>query len=141
MNFRSLHPRFPLVALAIWIVLTGTLLRAWLGDDFETAERLFRQTECGRAEALFSKISPGELSYPLALLRLGTIYYATGRPVLAERALTECPRSKPSAEAYRVLAGAQFNQKKFPQAYSARSALRLDPHYAEAYTQIPHFSR
>jgi len=137
MSLRALHPRFLLVALAFYIVLGGALLRAWPGDDFEAAERLFRQGEYARAEALFAKIQPGEPSYPQALLRLGTIYYATGRPELAEQALTECLRRKQSAEAYRLLAGAQFNLKKFPQAYeSARSALRLDPHYAKAHTML-----
>lgn len=137
MSSRALNRRSRLVALALWIVLSGTLLRARPADDFQAAERLFRQGEFTQAEALFSKILPGQPSYPLALLRLGTIYYATGRPALAERALTECLRRKESAEAYRLLAGAQFNQKKFPQAYeSARNALRLDPHYAKAYTTL-----
>jgi tetratricopeptide (TPR) repeat protein len=137
MSFRALHPRSLLAALAFGIGLSGALLRAGPSDDFETAERLFRQGEFTQAEALFSKIPPAEPSYPLALLRLGTIYYATGRPALAEQVLIECLRRKQSAEAYRLLAGAQFNLKKFPQAYeSARSALRLDPHYAKAYTTL-----
>jgi hypothetical protein len=54
MNFRSLLPRFPLVALAIWTVLSGGLLRAWPGDDFETASR--PKPKCARTSL--------ELAYP-----------------------------------------------------------------------------
>jgi tetratricopeptide (TPR) repeat protein len=137
MSFHALNRRSLLVALAFWIVLSGTLLRARPADDFQTAEQLFRRGEFAPAEALFSRIRPGEPTYPQALLRLGTIYYATGRPALAERALTECLRRKESAEAYCLLAGAQFNLKEFVQAHdSARRALRLDPKYAKAYTAL-----
>lgn len=120
------------------VLLVGSLGRQVFGEDvFQEAERLYEQEDLARAEQLYARVQPDDSRYPQALLRLGTIYYATGRPALAERALTQCLRRKESAEAYRLLAGAQFNQKKFPQAYeSARNALRLDPHYAKAYTTL-----
>jgi tetratricopeptide (TPR) repeat protein len=137
MSVRVFNLRFVLVTLSFWIPVSAALLRGLPADDFETAEQLFRRGEFTQAEALFSKIQPGEPTYPQALLRLGTIYYATGRPAMAERTLTECLRLKESAEAFCLLAGVQFNLKEFVQAHdSARRALRLDPKYAKAYTAL-----
>lgn len=75
--------------------------------------------------------------YLQALLRLGTIYYSTARPAQAEKCLQEYLGLKQTAEAFSLLAGAQFNLEKFDQAYSsAQKALRLDPKYAKAYTAL-----
>ncbi len=126
-----------ILLLFVYMILVATPARAWHADDFKAAEEFYRRGDFAQAVQLFSKIPPGDRDYPAAQLRLGTIYYATGRPALAEKAFAECLRQKESAEVYTLLAGAQFNQKKFPQAYeSAKQALRLDPKYAKAFTAL-----
>lgn len=106
-------------------------------DTFMTAEQYYREGKAAEAEALYARIGPGHPDYPQAQLRLGTIFYSTGRPALAERCLRESLRFQPSAEVYCLLAGAQFNQEKFDEAYqSAKKALQLDDKYAKAYTAL-----
>jgi len=113
------------------------LMAGFPEDGFETAERLYREGEFAQAEQLYSRIESSHPNYPQALLRLGTIYYATGRPALAERSFQGHLRFHQSPEVYCLLAGAQFNQKKFTQAYeSAKQAIRLDRKYAKAYTAL-----
>lgn len=110
---------------------------AFPNDDFQSAERAYQAGDLRQAEALYARIKPGQPEYPQALLRLGTIYYATERPVQAEKSFEEYLRFRESAEAYCLLAGAQFNQKNFTQAYeSAKKALKVDPRYAKAYTAL-----
>jgi tetratricopeptide (TPR) repeat protein len=106
-------------------------------DAFVTAEQYYREGKAAEAEALYARIGPGHPDYPQAQLRLGTIFYSTGRPVLAEHCLREALRFHESAETYCLLAGAQFNQEKFDEAYtSARKALQLDDKYAKAHTAL-----
>jgi Flp pilus assembly protein TadD len=120
------------------IAASAFLLSAsFQSNDFESAERAYQAGDLRQAEALYSRVRPGQPEYPQALLRLGTIYYVTERPVQAEKSFEEYLRFRESAEAYCLLAGAQFNQKNFTQAYeSAKKALKLDPHYAKAYTTL-----
>lgn len=106
-------------------------------DALVTAEQYYREGKAAEAEALYARIGLGHPDYPQAQLRLGTIFYSTGRPVLAERCLREALRFHESAETYCLLAGAQFNQEKFDEAYtSARKALQLDDKYAKAHTAL-----
>ncbi len=126
-----------LLVLCSWMILMAGLAGASPGDDFKAAEESYRRGDFVQAERLFSEIAAGDRDYPAAQLRLGMIFYATGRPGLAEKAFLEFLRQKESAEVCTLLAGAQFNQKKFPAAYdSAKRALRLDPKYAKAYTAL-----
>ena len=126
-----------LLTLSAWVILSGATAGAWPADDFKAAEEFYRRGDFAQAEALFSRIPPGDRDYSTAQLRLGSIYYAMGRPALAEKAFVECLRHKESAEVYSLLAGAQFNQKKFSEAYeSVKRALRLDPKYPKAYTAL-----
>jgi Tfp pilus assembly protein PilF len=104
-------------------------------SDFEDAERFFREGRLREAETIFARVPPGDSSYLPAQLRLGTVYYLTGRPQAAEERFREYLRHQESAEVYCLLAGAQFNQEKFEDAVrSAREALRLDRRSARAYT-------
>lgn len=119
----------------------------WLGDsavipqdpesDFARAEASLRERKIAEAESLYSKIRKTDPDYLQALLRLGTIYYSSARPAQAEKSLQEYLGLKQTAEAFSLLAGAQFNLEKFDQAYnSAQKALSLDPKYAKAYTAL-----
>lgn len=130
-------PRSIFLPLILGLLLSEVFAGAPPGQDFQAAEQFYRQGDFAQAEALFSRIPPGAPEYAQAQLRLGTIYYATGRPALAEKAFEECLHRKESAEVYSLLAGAQFNQKNYPQAYeSAKRAIRLDPKYAKGYTAL-----
>ena len=101
----------PYVRLMLLVIAAGTCFASssFPSDDFEAAERLYHAGDLSQAEALYSKIRPGQPEYLQALLRLGTIYYATERPVQAEKSFEEYLRFRETAEAYCLLAGAQFN--------------------------------
>jgi superkiller protein 3 len=118
--------------------LTAPATPGWSSDsDFLTAEKLYRAKEFSKAEQLYTQIESGDANYPVAQLRLGTIYYLTGRPEQAEDRFTIFLKFKKSPEVYCLLAGAQFNQGKFNLATnSAQQALQLDPKFANAYTVL-----
>ena len=106
-------------------------------SDFARAEASLRDGRIAEAESLYSNVAKGDPEYLQALLRLGTIYYSTSRPAQAEKCFQEYSSSKPTAEAFCLLSGAQINLEKFDEAYeSAKKALSLDPKYAKAYTAI-----
>ena len=87
-----------------------------------------------RSSAEITATSP---HYPKAQLRLGTIYYAAGRPDLAELFLRTHLRLQESPEGHTLLAGVQLNQGKFDAAIeSARKAIGLDKSYARAHTAL-----
>jgi tetratricopeptide (TPR) repeat protein len=125
-----------LTCLMVGLVLPAT--PAWSSDQgFLTAEKLYRAKEYSQAEQLYAQVESGDANYPVAQLRLGTIYYLTERPVQAEKCFSIYLRLKESPEAYCLLAGAQFNQRKFDLATkSAQRALQLDPKLAQAYTVL-----
>ena len=125
-----------LIFLIVGLVLPAT--PAWSSDqDFLTAEKLYRAKEFSRAEQLYSQVDSNNANYPVAQLRLGTIYYLTERPVQAEKCFSIYLRFNESPEAYCLLAGAQFNQRKFNLATSsAQRALKLDHNFAKAYTVL-----
>jgi len=130
----SRHKRLILVPIALLASLVSASLCA---SDFERAEALFKKGELAQAEALYSGIAPADPNYPQALLRLGKIFYVTGRPGPAEEKFQAYLKLHQSAEAYCLLGGARFNQKKFAEAYdSAQRSLQLDPAYAKAYTVL-----
>lgn len=107
------------------------------GGPFEEAERLFRERNFPAAEPLFRRIPETSPHYPKAQLRLGTIYYASGRPDLAEVFLRTHLRIQESPEGHTLLAGVQLNQGKFdPAIESARKAIALDKRYARAHTAL-----
>jgi len=131
------------------VVLTGLLIvlivgrvvpapSGWSSDqDFLTAEKLFRAKEFHEAEQYYSQVESGNAHYPIAQLRLGTIYYLTERPAQAEKCFLIFLKFKKSPEVYCLLAGAQFNLRSFNLATnSALQALRLDPKFANAYTVL-----
>jgi len=126
--------------LTVFLML-GLLLSAPLGwsleSNFVAAEKLYRAKEFSQAERLYAQIESGDANYPLAQLRLGTIYYLTGRPEQAEKSFALVLKFKKSPEVYCLLAGAQFNQGKFDVATkSAQQALQIDPKFANAYTVL-----
>ena len=107
------------------------------GGPFEEAERLFRERNFPAAEPLFRRITATSPHYPKAQLRLGTIYYAAGRPDLAETFLRTHLRLQASPEGHTLLAGVLLNQGKFdPAVESARKAIALDNSYARAHTAL-----
>jgi tetratricopeptide (TPR) repeat protein len=132
--------RVTLLRLFTFVIL-GLVLLATPGrssdSDFLIAEKLYRAREFSQAERLYAQVEPGDTNYPVAQLRLGTIYYLTGRPEQAENHFSIFLRFKKSPEVYCLLAGAQFNQGKFDLATnSAQQALELDPKFANAYTVL-----
>jgi superkiller protein 3 len=129
------HPGSLLIVL---LTLLAPAAQAQLSDDdFANAEKNYQEGRLAVAETLYARIAPGQPDYPQAQLRLGTLFYSTGRPVEAERCFREHLRFQESAEAYALLAGAQFNQEKFAAALeSAKKALALDPKSAKAYTAL-----
>lgn len=133
--WRVVLPRL-LTFLMVGLVLAAT--PGWSSDsDFLTAEKLYRAKEFSQAEQLYAQVEPGNANYPVAQLRLGTIYYLTGRPEQAENRFAILLKFKKSPEVYCLLAGAQFNQGKFNLATnSAQQALQLDPKLASAYTVL-----
>jgi tetratricopeptide (TPR) repeat protein len=125
-----------LVFLIVGIGSCATV--AWGSDrNFLTAEKLYRAKEFTQAESLYSDVSSESSDFPVAQLRLGTIYYLTERPAQAEKCFLTYLKFKESPEAYCLLAGAQFNLRKFDLATnSAQKALQLDPKFAKAYTVL-----
>ena len=106
-------------------------------SSFLAAEKLYHAKDFSRAEQLYAQIDSGNSDYPVAQLRLGTIYYLTGRPLEAEKSFTIFLKIKKSPEVFCLLAGAQFNQGKYElAANSARQALQLQPKFAGAYTVL-----
>ncbi len=106
-------------------------------DTFERAEESYRLGRISEAESLYSQIQASDPEYRQALVRLGTIYYATARPRLAEERFRAALQLRESADVLTLLAGAQFNQEKFDEAYkSAKRALELDPKHTKAYTAL-----
>ena len=110
----------------------------WSSDSsFLAAEKLYHAKEFSRAEQLYAQVDLGDSNYPVAQLRLGMIYYLTGRPAQAEKSFAVFLKFKKSPEVYCLLAGAQFNQAKFDRATnSAQQALQLEPKFANAYTVL-----
>jgi tetratricopeptide (TPR) repeat protein len=120
----------------LWPVLLGACV-SLLADDFADAERFYRAGALAEAEAIYARIPPSDGNYAAALLRRGKICYATERPAEAVRLSKACLSIKPSAEAYCLLAGAQFNLEQFDAAYdSAKKAVALDTRYAPGYTTL-----
>ncbi|MGA3324403.1 MAG: tetratricopeptide repeat protein [Terriglobia bacterium] len=118
----------------VGLVLPATPARSsdW---DFLTAERHYRAKEFSQAEKLYAQVESGNTQYPVAQLRLGAIYYLTGRPEQAAKHLAMFLKFKKSPEAYCLLAGAQLNQGKYNQAANSdQQALQLDPKFDNAYT-------
>lgn len=106
-------------------------------NNYALAEKLYRSGKLSEAEPLYLQVGPGSPEFPVAQLRLGTIYYLTSRPALAETSFETYLKCRQSPEVYCLLAGAQFNQKKYETAArSARKALSLDPTFAKAYTVL-----
>jgi tetratricopeptide (TPR) repeat protein len=125
-----------LISLIIGLFLMVTPARS-SDSDFLAAEKLYRAKEFSQAEQLYAQVDSGNANYPMAQLRLGTIYYLTGRPEQAEKSFAIFLKLKKSPEVFCLLAGAQFNQGKFNLAKnSAQQALQLDPKSANAYTVL-----
>lgn len=115
----------------------GSQVTEAAGGPFEEAERLFRERNFPAAEPLFRRVPETSPNYPKTQLRLGTIYYAAGRPDLAEAYLRTHLRLRESPEGHTLLAGVQLNQGKFdPAIESARKAIALDKDYARAHTAL-----
>jgi tetratricopeptide (TPR) repeat protein len=119
-------------------LLFSTLVLASQRDsNFAAAEKLYAEGKLSEAEALYQTIGSKDQNFPQALRRLGAVYYMTGRPALAEEEFARYANIEASAEAYTVLAGVQFDLKKFaPAIDSAEHALRLDPSYYKAFTAL-----
>src|SRR5271157_420156 len=125
-----------LVLLSVFF-LVAPLSSALSADDFQEADRLYFAGEWAQAESLYAKIPASHADYASSLLRRGTICYTTGRPAQAAELFENYLRLRPTAEAYCLLAGAQFNLEKLDDAYaSAKEAIQLDPRYARAYTSL-----
>lgn len=106
-------------------------------DTFERAEESYRAGKISEAESLYNRVDASDPDYRQTLVRLGTIYYATARPALAEERFHAALQLRESADVLTLLAGAQFNQEKFDEAYkSAKRALELDPKHTKAYTAL-----
>src|SRR2546426_10900690 len=101
--------RFGSIA-SLLLGLSLVMLARASADDFETAESLFRERKFAEAEPLYARIAETNPNYAQAQLRLGTVYYASGRPAQAEKCLREHLKFHESAEAYSLLAGTQLNQ-------------------------------
>ncbi|MGH2361844.1 MAG: tetratricopeptide repeat protein [bacterium] len=125
-----------LICLALWLCQPSATPQN-SEDVFTRADTALRAGRLVEAESLYSKVGKADPDYPRALLRLGTIYYSTARPAQAEKCFLEYVTIEGTAEAFSLLAGAQFNMEKFDQAYnSAQKALSLDPKYPKAYTAL-----
>jgi Flp pilus assembly protein TadD len=106
-------------------------------DTFARAEELYKAGRIQQAEALYSRVAASDPEYRQALVRLGTIYYATERPALAEDRFRTALQLRESAGVLTLLAGAQFNQEEFDEAYkSAKRALELDPKQTKAFAAL-----
>ncbi len=136
------HPERPVtrsarLALVLLSLFCGSIFAQTSPNDYALAEKLYRSGNLSQAEPLYLHIAPDSSHYPMAQLRLGTIYYLTARPALAETRFKAYLAYRQSPEVYCLLAGAQFNQQKFDEAaLSAHKALRLDQEFAKAYTVL-----
>jgi tetratricopeptide (TPR) repeat protein len=107
------------------------------GSNFAAAEKLYAAGKLSEAEALYQTVGSKDQNFPQALRRLGGIYYLSGRLGLAEEEFARYANFEDSSEAYTLLAGVQFDLKKFdPAIDSAERALRLDPSYYKAFTAL-----
>jgi len=122
----------------LFILLSSSLTLAIQGDSkFAAAEKLYAAHKLPEAEALYQTIRSDDRNFSQALRRLGGIYYLTGRPALAEEKFAQYAQLQDSAEAYTLLAGVQFDLRKFDQANeSAQHAIRLDHGYYKAFTAL-----
>ncbi len=106
-------------------------------SSFAAAEKLYAAGNLAGAEALLQKIGKNDLNFSQALRRLGAIYYFTGRTALAEDKFAQYAQLRESAEAYTLLAGVQFDLRKFgPATESAEHAIRLDHGYEKAFVEL-----
>jgi Flp pilus assembly protein TadD len=106
-------------------------------DAFTRAEELYKAGKIQQAAVLYSRVEASDPKYRQALVRLGTIYYATERPALAEDRFRTALQLQESADVLTLLAGAQFNQEKFDDAYkSAKRALELDAKHTKAFAAL-----
>jgi tetratricopeptide (TPR) repeat protein len=122
----------------VFILLSSSLVLASQGEsNFAAAEKLYAAGKLPEAEALYQTIGSDDQNFSQALRRLGAIYYFTGRPALAEEKFAQYAQLQNSAEAYTLLAGVQFDLRKFdPANESAEHAIRLDPSYYKAFTAL-----
>jgi len=106
-------------------------------SNFDRAEELYGAGKISEAETLYRRVAAADPEYRQALVRLGTIYYATARPALAEDRFRAALQIRASADVLTLLAGAQFNQEKLEDAYkSAKRAVELDSKHTKAYTAL-----
>ncbi len=120
------------------ILFFSSLALAGQGESkFAAAEKLYAAGNLSGAEALLQTIGNDDQNFSQALRRLGAIYYLTGRTALAEDKFAQYAQLNGSAEAYTLLAGVQFDLRKFGPAYeSAEHAIRLDHGYNKAFTML-----
>ncbi len=119
------------------LFLISSPLAAGPRDFFQRAEKFYAAGKIREAEALYERVAAVNPDYRQALVRLGTIAYATARPALAAERFRAALRLRESADVFALLAGAQFNQEEFDEAYkSARRAIELDPRQTRAYTAL-----
>lgn len=126
------------VTISLFLLLALPIVPAVLPQDvFERAEECYRVGKTAEAEALYSRVASSHPNYRQTLVRLGTIYYATGRPALAEERFRAALQLRESPEVPTLLAGALFNQEKYDEAYkSVTRALSLDPRHVKAYPAL-----
>lgn len=125
--------------LILLIVSFGIPAHAGLSweRNFREAEKLYQRRRFAQAEQLYLQVDPKSADFPIAQLHLGTIFYLTERPAQAEKCFLTYLKFKQSPAAYCLLAGAQFNQKKYDvAAISAQKALQLDSKFAKAFTVL-----
>ena len=122
----------------LFILLCSPLVLATQeGGNFAAAEKLYAAGKFCEAEALYQTIGSEDWNFAQALRRLGGIYYLSGRLGLAEEKFARYANLQNSAEAYTLLAGVQFDLKKFdPAVASAEHAIRLDPSFYKAFTAL-----
>ncbi|MBI1982591.1 MAG: tetratricopeptide repeat protein [Acidobacteria bacterium] len=127
-----------LISISLFLLLALPVVPAVLPQDvFERAEECYRAGKTAEAEALYSRVASSHANFRQTLVRLGTIYYATGRAALAEERFRQALRIQETADILALLAGSQFNQKKFDDAHkSATRALSLNPRHVKAYTAL-----
>jgi tetratricopeptide (TPR) repeat protein len=120
------------------ILLFARLVLASQGEsNFAAAEKLYAAGKLAEAEAVYQTIGNADQDFSRALRRLGAIYYLTERPALAEEKFALYAKLQDSAEAYTLLAGVQFDMRKFDTANeSAERAIHLDPSYYKAFTAL-----
>src|SRR5215469_12266967 len=103
--------------LLIGFSLYSSLLLASQGESsFAAAEKLYAAGRLTEAESLYKTVASDDQNFSQALRRLGAIYYHAGRFALAEEKFAQYAHLQDSAEAYTVLAGVQFDLRKFDSA-------------------------